>query len=1124
MIIKSKNFNFIEERLPELASLADLAEKYLYQDPATSVIKLRTFAEKLTQTIYREMNITPPNNTSQIELLNSEDFRDNIPGPILSKLHLLRMRGNIAAHESKCTLETAQMLIKEAFELSAWMHRSFFGGDADEVPGFTIPVEYEIAEEKLKRDLLAQEIKIEKLIDELEKQRKITKVVKKTSEEIEVARKRVNRFADELKFDEKTTRRLIIDEMLIQAGWDVGQDGESTTEVGQEIEVGNQPTKSGIGFVDYVLWDDDGKPLAVAEAKKTIVDPDIGQRQAKEYADGLEKEHNYRPLIFYTNGYDIWLWNDAENEPPRKVFGYYSKDSLQFFHRKRESKKSFRDKYVGLNHNIAGGKRNYQTEVITRVLESMEAGDRKALIVMATGTGKTRVAISICDVLMRANRAKRILFLCDRKELRRQANGAFQEHIPDVSPVIVTRNTYKERNHRIYMATYPAMLKVYNSYDAGFFDVVIADESHRSIYNVYGEFFKYFDGLQIGLTATPSEVVDKNTYKMFERDYRDPTALYEFEKAITDSPRYLSPFEVYTHTTKFQREGIRYDDLSEEQKGEIENQVGDPEYIDYSSKEMDRAVFNEDSNRDILRNLMENGIKIEDGSKLGKSIIFARSHKHALILQRLFYKMYPQYGGEYCKVIDSHDPRAEELLKDFKEEVSNPKINIAISVDMLDTGIDIHEIVNLVFAKPVRSFIKFWQMIGRGTRLCEDLFGPGKDKKVFYIFDHWGNFEWFDVEYKPVDGTEPKSLQERLFESRIDLAETSLEKFDEKSFNISIELIEKDLRDLEAVNTIAVRENWKDIKVLIQEDILKQFTGQAKKALRETIAPLMKWRNFQHDIDAYRFDLLMAKLQVNVLKGTSRVDNFKDAVLNTVAMLKTNLNPVRAKSGPLSMIQSEKFWDNVTVQSLEKMRKELRGIMKYIEGRDGVPIEPLKLDITEDKDAIEHRQYHPKMTSVEMAAYKNRVTEILQNLFDQSITLQKIREGKPINKKDIEKLVSLVVANYPDFDMSLLRDAFPETAGDLERTLRRIINTDPDFIEELFSKFIQKHGELEADQIQFLSMIKNHIIQYGGIELEKLYEPPFTLMDNQGIYGVFPQEETVDEIFQLIKSISLEHE
>jgi len=329
---------------------------------------------------------------------------------------------------------------------------------------------------------------------------------------------------------------------------------------------------------------------------------------------------------------------------------------------------------------------------------------------------------------------------------------------------------------------------------------------------------------------------------------------------------------------------------------------------------------------------------------------------------------------------------------------------------------------------------------------------------------------------------------------------------------------------LEAVNTIAVREHWKDIKVLLQEDILKQFTGQAKKALRETIMPLMKWRNFDRDIHAYRFDLLMVKLQKEVLKETSQIENFKNAVLNTVAMLKTNLNPVRAKSGSLSKIQSDKFWDDVTVHSLEEMRRELRGIMKYIEGRGGVPIEPLQLDIKEDVDAIEHKRYHPNMTNVDMAAYKNRVTEVLQSLFDQSITLQKIRDGKSITKKDIEELVSLVVAHYSDFDISLLKYAFPETTGDLEKSFHKILNSDPKFIETQFSEFIQKHGELKADQIQFLSMIKNHLVQYGGIELEKLYEPPFTLLDNQGIDGVFPTEETVDEIFQLIKSISVENE
>ena len=1127
MTVKSKNFSFTEVRFPELAALADLAEQYLYQDPPSAATKLRTFAEKLTHSIYRELNIQLPNNSSQIELLNDDDFRDNIPGPILSKLHLLRMHGNKATHESKCSVDTAKIMLKEAFDLSVWMHKSFIGDSTLEFPKYSIPEKTEVVEDKLKRELLSREIRIEKLLSELDKQRKNAIKVEKTADEIKESRKRINRFSDELKFDEKTTRRLIIDEMLMQAGWSVGAEEQSTDEVGQEIEVGYQKTDSGKGFIDYVLWDDNGDPLAVVEAKKTIVDPDIGQKQAKDYADGLEKSeknsNKVRPLIYFTNGYDIWLWNDGENEPPRRVFGYHSKDSLQSLHHQRKYKKSFRDDDVGLNHSIAGGERNYQTEVITRVLDTLEKEKRKALIVMATGTGKTRVAISICDALMRSNRAKRILFLCDRKELRRQANRAFQTHIPDVSPVVVTRRTYKERNHRIYLATYPAMLKVHQSYDVGFFDVIIADESHRSIFNVYGELFKYFDGLQIGLTATPSEKVDKNTYKMFDTDFQDPTAVYEFEQAIMDTPRYLSPFEVYVHTTKLQRDGIRYADLTEEQKREAENQIGDPENLDYSPGEIDRDVFNDDSNKDILKNLMENGIKIDEESQIGKSIIFARSHRHALVLQRLFYQLYPQYGGEFCKVIDSHDPRAEELLKDFKGEVTSPKINIAISVDMLDTGIDIPELVNLVFAKPVKSFIKFWQMIGRGTRLSKDLFGLGKDKQLFYIFDHWGNFEWFDIHYKPVDRLESKPLQQRLFEARLDLAEISLDKFNEESFTLAVELIEKDLRDLEAVNTIAVRERWKDIKVLLQDDVLTQFSGKIKKALRETIVPLMKWRNFKPDMVAYKFDLLIAKTQAALLRDAGRLENFKDAILNSVAMLKTNLNPVRAKSNSLTKIQSDEFWDNVTVESLEEMRKDLRGIMKYLDGYAGIPVEPLQLDLSEDADKIDHRQYHPQMTSVEMAVYKSRVTEILKNLFDQSTTLQKIRDNKAINDSDIDELVSLVVAHFPDFDLSMLKTVFPETAGDLEKTFRRILKSDPENIESQFSEFIRKHNELDGNQIQFMNMIKNHIVQYGLIKPEKLYEPPFTLFDNQGIEGVFPQEDTLNEIFQLIKTISIEH-
>ncbi len=375
--------------------------------------------------------------------------------------------------------------------------------------------------------------------------------------------------------------------------------------------------------------------------------------------------------------------------------------------------------------------------------------------------------------MSKANWAQRILFLCDRRELRKQAHDAFKEHMPGAPRTYVTAETSHDLDKRVYLATYPAMMKCFMNFDVGFFDLIIADESHRTIYNRYRDLFQYFDAFQVGLTATPVGLVHKNTYEMFMCEDQHPTAYYSYEEAINARPDpYLVPFHVMKVTTRFLRDGISYARMSPQERIELEEQLADPQTVEYDAAEVDKNIFNKDTNRMILRNLMENGIKNRDGSHVGKSIIFARNHNHAVLLRNLFEEMYPQFGSTFCSIIDNYDPRAEDLIDDLKD-INNP-LTIAISVDMLDTGIDIEELVNLVFAKPVKSYVKFWQMIGRGTRLCPDLFGPGEDKTAFQIFDHWGNFEWFDEKYTPTDVAPTKSLMQLLFESRMQLAETAL--------------------------------------------------------------------------------------------------------------------------------------------------------------------------------------------------------------------------------------------------------------------------------------------------------------------------------------------------------------
>ncbi len=1120
MNLMTSNFKYLQSSLPELTLLGESAEQYIFADPSAAVGKLRLFVEKFVHSIYRIQNIPIPlEDKTLISYLRNPDFEKLVPEKIKNLLHSIRIQGNNAVHGKDIDPETALTSLHQAFNIGKWIYASYCKGKLEDVPEFIPPVQQNKTDNwqnerfEVLKNLADKELELNNALEMLEQERAKVQEVIESKKELERLVETGHKIANELEFTEAQTRKILIDEILSDAGWKLNSDGTDTQEVRQEFQVDGQPTETGIGFADYVLFEDNEKPLAVIEAKKTSVSVEKGRTQARLYADSLEKKYGQRPLIIYTNGYDIYIWNDAVNEPPRPAYGMYSKDSLQYliFQRSNQVKAS----EIKINYDITD--RPYQIEAIKRVVEKFEAKVRKTLIVQATGTGKTRVAVSICDVLTRANWVKRVLFLCDRRELRKQAKNVFQEYLPGSPLTILSAATSKDRDKRIYLATYPAMNQYYRKFDIGFFDLVIADESHRSIYKAYKDIFSYFDCLQIGLTATPVSYVHRHTFKMFDCKPDDPTAHFSYDDAITNDPPYLSTFEVFTVTTKFIRDGIKYANLNRDQQLELEEQVAEPEAIDYESSEIDRYIYNKDTNRHIIRNLMENGIKLPDG-KLGKSIIFARNHRHAIMLQEAFDELYKQYGGKFCQVIDNYDPRAEQLIDDLKGIGTNPDLTIAISVDMLDTGIDIPEVLNLVFAKPLKSYVKFWQMIGRGTRLCKDLFGPGKDKSKFRIFDHWGNFEWFDLHYKPVEPAISKSLMQRLFEERILLAENALIKFDRDTFNLVTDLILKDISTLASTDTISVKEHLRDIKQLQSDSHIKNFSGDTKNHLKNIIAPLMQWINIYGENASYSFDLLITKLQNSLLLQTSKYDDLKGELLNQVNSLKRNLNQVKAKSEILQKLISKEFWENVSIPELENMRIELRSIMKFKEGLDIPNFKTPTIDIT-DED-VQYDSYHVKNKGIEMAAYRERVEEVLNKLFERSTTLQKIKSGKAVNDKDIEELVSLVLTQHPELNLKMLQEFYPETAGHLDLAIRRIIGLDSKYLDEQFTKFVHNHPELKATQIKFIQMLKNHISKYGTLKLENLFEAPFTSFHTEGVYGVFPDENQAQEIINIVKEIT----
>jgi type I restriction enzyme R subunit len=1103
--MESLNFEFLRPKYSELADLGAFGEVYAYSDPSSAGVKLRTFGELLTGAIYEKLQLPRPLEIEFVKLLTAPDFKSSVPAVVVNALHALRKEGNHAAHGAPISSETALYLLDQSFRLASWWAVRAQVADPANIPAFKEPPEQPQAattgpSPQEKAELAAREKELEDKVKAVADLQQKYDQVAHQAEQLAEIKEEGQQTADLLHLSELETRQTLIDRDLARAGWKVGHKGANTHDVTQEHTLKNGDR------ADYVLWDDNGKPLAVVEAKKTSRDGEAGRKQAALYADALQAEYGQRPVIFTTNGHDITIWDDAQGYPPRPIFGFYSKDSLQYRVYQRGAKK----KLAQITVDPAITNRLYQIEAIRRVSERFTAKQRKALLVQATGTGKTRVAISLTDVLMRAGWVKRVLFLCDRTELRKQAKNAFSDFLKEPLTILDSA-TQHDRNARIYLATYPALDGFFQNFDPGYFDLLIADESHRSVYNHYGDIFRYFDCLQIGLTATPVEFISRNSFQLFDCGNQDPTVNYSLDEAVEQ--RYLVPHEVVTHTTSFLRDGIKYAQLTDQQRQQLEESGEDPISYDYDAETLDKQIFNKDTNRLILRNLMDEGIRDATGQRLGKTILFARGHNHAVLLHELFDEMYPQYGGKFCAVIDNQIDAREQLIDDFKNPSDD--LTIAISVDMLDTGIDVPEIVNLVFAKPVRSKVKFWQMIGRGTRLCKDLFGPGQDKTKFRIFDHWGNFEYFDQPRQEVQPVQPKSLLQRLFEARLDLAQAALDNANPEAFAIAKAAIAAQIATLPSA-AISVREKWREVQTVSHPEALQQFSTATVESLRRDVAPLMQWIDIAGHRDAYALDLLLVQTETELVRGSMKVADLQDALIDRISQLKMNLNPVRERIAAIQQVRSPAFWQTVTVPALETIRTELRGIMQYRQWdpRSG---EPRMTDIAEDLDAI-HSGTHPGVSDGNnMAVYRERVQSALLHLFTHDATLQKIRRGESVTPADLDALVSLVLTQNPRVDLRTLREFYPATAGSLEDLIRSIAGMEAEAVDQRFATFAG-HYPLNATQTQFLAMLKHEIAEHGAISIDRLYDPPFTSVHSGGLDGVFGEEQQIQELLGIVRT------
>lgn len=791
--------------------------------------------------------------------------------------------------------------------------------------------------------------------------------------------------------NEKETRLELIDPALKRAGWVVLNEKHIIEKNKACIEtpvVGMPKTSenpTGNGFADYVLFGDDGKPLALIEAKKSVVNEEQGRVQACLYADALEKKYGLRPVIYYTNGYSIKIIDGLY--PARQVFGFHKKDELEYLIQRRGF--SLDDKEV--DASICG--RYYQKDAIDEVMKHLGSKHSRSLIVLATGTGKTRVSCAISDIFLRNNYVKRILFLADRKNLVKQAKEeTFEKFLPTVPMAVIVdgQKEGEESQARIVFSTYQSMISIIKDmtkcpYGIGHFDLIIVDEAHRSLFNKYAEIFSYFDALMIGLTATPRNDIHKSTYKVFNLDTEMPNYEYDVVKGVKDG--YLTYYRALDRTPNILKDGVTYSELSEEEQEQYEELFTEddgtvPEKIE--GKEFYSIITNKDTIREVLKDLMEEGLRVNNGDTLGKTIIFARDHNHAVMIQEEFRNLYPELclsnnpnGVDYCVVIDNKIKYNEVLQREFKNKQD---IRIVVSVDMMDTGVDIPEVVNLVFFKKVMSKIKFWQMIGRGTRLCDDLkvISPSKAyfermtndksrqlytaKQGFLIFDICNVFPFFKLnpDGKSDKSDQALSLYQKIFMQKVTLYKAMQSNYakldlDDKKYYESLreDLIEE-VKNLNR-NYIGVYSNIEYVEKYSVTSGWANFSQQNLVEIKKHIAP-----NVQGTIDleaARAFDYLCYKFAATKFyPGT----DFKKVAKTIYALgkylidFKGHITEVSTHIDTLNYITSNDFINKSTVVGVDKVREELRELMRFIDPKDFKPIiSDFDDEISSFEDAVE---------------------------------------------------------------------------------------------------------------------------------------------------------------------------
>lgn len=1105
------NFDYLldKKEYAAFAKQAVEAEKSITISPSTCAILSRRALELAVRFVFSyDADLTLPYRDNVSSLIHERSFRDIIEPRLFPMLKYTIHLGNVAVHtNSNIKRDEAIVSLRDLFEFCDWIDYSYSR-------------EYE--EHTFDESLLAtgdeKRVKAEELRSLYEKlsskDQKLEQILKENEElRKQMAEERKNHVQSrEFHVDaisEKETRKRYIDLALKEAGWQIGNNCTV------EEPVRGMPNSSGIGYVDYVLWGKDNLPLAVVEAKKASVDTAVGSHQAKLYADCLEMQYGVRPLIFTTNGFEIYYTNDSFGYAQRAISGFLTQDELQLEVDRRKQRKPL----VSIEISDKITNRPYQKEAVTAVCDAISKKHRKMLIVQATGSGKTRVSISIVDVLRRHNYVKNILFLADRTALVKQAKNSYSQLLEDLTCCNLLDNKEDPESSRMIFSTYPTMMNAIDEkknkngeklFSPGHFDLIICDEVHRSIYRKYQEIFEYFDAMLLGMTATPKDEIDKNTYGVFDLERGVPTFAYELETAVKEG--YLVNYSTLEYKTKIMEDGIHYNELSEEEKEEYEKTFEDDELIedDISSEAINSWLFNKDTIDTVLKELMEKGLKIEGGDKLGKTIIFAKNSLHAQAIVERFQKLFPECGGDFIKRIDYSIKYSDSLIDEFSTREKMPQI--AVSVDMLDTGIDIPEILNLVFFKKVKSYAKFWQMIGRGTRLCPDLLGEGVDKERFLIFDFCNNFEYFRVNKGGSESGIQETVCEKIYNTKVQIARelqgpqyTS----DEKYTSYREELVEElqhavlNLNDdsfrvkrhMRYVETYRNLSNWNNLETMEVSEI------------KEHIAPLIQPK--KEDELSRRFDYLMYSIDLGLLQSKS-VRTPVSIVMNTAELLsaKYTIPQVNAQKEILEKVQTAEFWDNVTILEINQVREAMRDLLQYL---DKVR---KKVYYTDFKDAIVAAEEGEAIYGGnDLKNYRKKVEFYLKEHSDK-LAVYKLRNNKKLSEADLRELERILweeLGSKEDY-----KKEYGETP--IGRLVRKIVGVDRSVVNEVFSEFLSEE-RLNVNQIRFVKLMIDYIVVNGNIDDNKvLLEEPFRSVGS--ITSLFKDDmQTAKQIMDVVADI-----